>query len=158
MRKYPASAFRDYIKTGELPALPDGDLAIADAVALEGADPELAADLLALHGASSMKPTAVRCPPWVAGHAGFSIKWDGCSHTSGVQRAYVGCAHPGHAACFRYMSVTVQPTRRDVCLHLIAWWYEAVRRNLSREEHQAFRPSQADLDFVAAHFDIDECD
>lgn len=63
----------------------------------------------------------------------FTVRFDGFSHASRIQRAYIRCA--AHCACFRYAQVTSHPTRRGLAAYLVAW--ATLGPALSRESHQS---------------------
>lgn len=159
LRRYSSAAFRRFVQTGAMADLASAEepLAIADVVGSEAVeDGGLAADLFALHydaGAGLVRPVVARCPAEFP-IADVCIRWDGCSHSSGVQRGYVACARADHRACFRYMAVSVVPSRRDLVVNLLAWWYEAQRQPLTRAEHQAYRPTAEAIAFVESNFGV----
>ena len=61
------------------------------------------------------------CPPVAsAGNARSVINFDGCSHSSGILRAYIRCCW-GHEACFKYRQVNVAGSRERLIAFLFAW-------------------------------------
>lgn len=50
---------------------------------------------------------------------GVVIKFDRCSHVSGVQRGYIRCDE--HPSCWRYAQVTGHPSKRHLAAYLFAW-------------------------------------
>lgn len=68
------------------------------------------------------------------------IRFDGCSHKSGIPRGYVKCPW-GHTACFRYQQLNVAGSRERLIANLVWWASEGEKR--SRAEHQALAFDEA---------------
>ena len=47
------------------------------------------------------------------------VKFDYCSHSSGVQRGYIRCGL--HENCWRYAQINVHPSKRHLAAALFAW-------------------------------------
>jgi hypothetical protein len=63
----------------------------------------------------------------------YTIRFDGFSHASGIQRGYTRCHH--HMSCFRYTQVTMHSSRADLIGYLCAW--AEMGPAISREDHQS---------------------
>lgn len=92
--------------------------AIGMEVATDTHAPKAGIELLAL-GASDANAALMQ--PITISHAGEEtlVRFDGFSHTSGMQRAYTRCKNDKHTACFKYMTVGSRPKTWAACyLHL----------------------------------------
>lgn len=49
------------------------------------------------------------------------VKFDGASHSSGLQRGYFHCAHRSHGVCIKYRQVNLHPTWQHCAAWLVAW-------------------------------------
>lgn len=149
LRRLSNKAFFDFMRGKPLPETEQGQLAIVDveaALAIE--DGPLAQDMVALHGdgiAAMMRPVRIEVRE-VANVDFIEVKWDGFSHSSGIQRGYTRCLDSDHEACYRYMQVNRASSRKEVCLTLSAWAVATTMGQISREEHQRFQPSRRDID------------
>jgi len=72
------------------------------------------------------------------------VRFDNCSHSSGIQRAYVKC--PEHLMCFRYRQVNLDDSSERLLAVLTNWYMVAPSK--SREEHQDYIPQVDDPDEV----------
>lgn len=87
----------------------------------------------------------------IMGHT-YRVHFDNCSHASGKQRAYIGCRHEGHSACFRYSIVERHPTMRRAAAVLISWAAHAADKpkSFTKEQHKRYQPEEVDVDTVEA--------
>lgn len=75
---------------------------------------------------------------------GTIVKWDFCSHSSGVQRGYIRCEQ--HSACWRYAQISVHPSKQRLAAYLFAW--RELGRYVDRATHVSARcqPEPAAVD------------
>ena len=66
---------------------------------------------------------------------GWTVRFDGWSHQSGVLRAYVRCTNTMHVACFRYMQVNQLGRQAEVVANLLGW--AELGDGISRADHQS---------------------
>ena len=87
---------------------------------------------------------AVACAP-VDASSGARVRFDGFSHSSRLQRAYVQCLNPIHKKCFRYRQVCQFEARQHAIAYLACWAH--MGHGLSRAEHQSnlTEPSKEEL-------------
>jgi hypothetical protein len=76
--------------------------------------------------------------------------FDGCSHDSGMQRAYVNCVEHGSEGCVKYRFVHSFPTARDCIVWLFAWRLDAAS-SLDRVSHVDAEPTHETLSYVSLH-------
>ena len=73
----------------------------------------------------------------------IEIKFDGFSHASSIQRAYVKC--PNHHRCFKYRQVNLDTDRDTMFESLIGWVLSGSKVPREEHVHPYFCPFQEDL-------------
>lgn len=73
------------------------------------------------------------------------VKFDGFSHSSGLQRAYVSCKALGHTACFKYFTLAARPRKWAACyLHL--WRIKGLALPSKPEHRDTVFPEDFEVD------------
>ena len=72
------------------------------------------------------------------------VHFDNCSHASGRQRAWIGCPHKFHHACFKYVYIDTYESPRECAAWLVEWSEHARGMPIewSKQEHLRFRPPE----------------
>lgn len=101
--------------------LEEGNLGVEDDLGV--IEPDDVADVAvppAIALAAPLVPVVLPEPPIAYKH--WSVHFDNYSHSSGYQRAFVGCAlHGANGRCRRYQYVRNFPSRRHCAAWLFAW-------------------------------------
>ena len=141
----------------DAPSLPDfdGDADPTPLALLDAPVPAVgpAADMAMMHriAANVLRGigTADITSKWECDVGGIAITvhFDGCSHSSGKQRAYVACKGGDHSACFRYATVDRFPSEQECVATLACWSVEPKKRpkGWTKEDHKKIDPSNAEV-------------
>ena len=86
-----------------------------------------------------------------AGTVAVKVYFDHHTHSSGVQRGWVTCTHPGHASCIKYEVVTAAPTRELFCLRMYACFVLAAS-TADKASHLLARPTEQALQQLQPKF------
>lgn len=81
---------------------------------------------------------------------GVVVRFDGWSHSSGHQRAYVACANPQHEACFRYRQVRSFQSRPELVAYMFAWSHAGLGLERSAHVSQTYEPEPSAIEFFLA--------
>lgn len=74
--------------------------------------------------------------------AGVNIKFDGCSHSSGMQRGYAVCRIASHQPCIKYSQVN-QHEDWKTCAGWLRAWLDLGCEDDSKEDHLGSEPYPA---------------
>lgn len=152
------SDFDRLLKGGALdttPLLAVEDIAAAEIMAAELPDPigDAAADeglaiqqlsLPALPAAMVVEPQRFPAAPPEVNIGGMTVRFDGHSHSSGLQRGYVRCPSGAHHRCFKYRQVVGFYGWRD-CAAWLACWAVKGQHEVNKHDHGAFEPYPQDV-------------
>jgi hypothetical protein len=124
----------------ELLAVMDGPLAVEDGMDVDDGllMPGVVPDYLALPSISL---------------GGKTVRFDGCSHQSGLQRAYITCCRTGvHKGCHKYRYLRdFGNDRRRAAAWLMAWDAYAHKVE-NRHQHYAVEPTPQNVAWAFAKF------
>lgn len=108
---------------------------------------DLASQAVAVHVAELVGPEAAGEPgiiPWEPKVvAGYLIKYDGGSHSSGVVRAYVACSQ--HPRCYKYRQINQDRDERELHTFLVAWLLAGHKTTRSEHVDRFFWPDEAEF-------------
>ena len=79
----------------------------------------------------------------------ITVHFDGCSHASGKQRAFVACCNrtgpTSHHRCFKYGFVHLWPDKQTAAAWLTAWAWHGTD-DFNKADHAKFKPPDAEVE------------